>query len=118
MGQKTAFILDDWGFPEEKDSGEFKTDTLLPDDAIDDFGLEVSLNSMLGNVEKEPGSKAQLFINKNFDNGRDLSQEEEAFKKQIEDLFELLELEKTADKSQGVRVYQTDSAPSRPWRFH
>ena len=118
MGQKTAFILDEWDFPEENNNGEFKTDSLLAGDAIEDFGLEVSLNSIIDNAKKEPENKAQLFITNNYANGRDLSQEEEAFKKQIEDLFELLELEKTADKSQGVRVYQTDSAPSRPWRFH
>jgi hypothetical protein len=47
-----------------------------------------------------------------------LSQDEIAFKRQVEDLFELLEMEKAADESEGVRVYQTDTAPSRPWRFH
>lgn len=118
MGQKTTFILDDWDFPEEKKRSEFKTDTALSDDAVDDFGLEVSLDSMIEEAENTPGGKAQLFINKNFNNGRDLSQEEDAFKKQIEDLFELLELEKAADKNEGIRVYQTDSSPSRPWRFH
>lgn len=53
------------------------------------------------------------------DNDQDtLTQEEEAFRKQIQDLFELLEMEKAADKSDGIRVYQTDSSPSKPWRFH
>ncbi len=119
MGTKTKFILDDWDFPEEKTAQDYKTDKALSDDAVDEFALEVSLDSMIDEVENMPGGgKAQLFINKNFDNGGDLSQEEEAFKKQIEDLFELLELEKAADKSKGIRVYQTDSSPSRPWRFH
>ncbi len=118
MGKKTTFNLEDWGFPEEKTSQDYKTDTVLADDAIDEFGLDVSLDSMIEEAENTPGGKAQLFFNRNFDNGRDLSQEEDAFKKQIEDLFELLELEKAADKSEGIRVYQTDSSPSRPWRFH
>ncbi len=118
MGQKTTFNLEDWDFPEEKTSQDYKTDTVLADEAIAEFGVDVSLDSMLEDAENTSGGKAQLFINSNFDNGRDLSQEEDAFKKQIEDLFELLELEKTADKSEGIRVYQTDSSPSRPWRFH
>ena len=45
------------------------------------------------------------------------AQEEDAFRKQIQDLFDLLELEKE-DLKEGVRVYQTDSSPSMPWRFH
>ena len=118
MGQKTIFNLDDWDFPEEATSQDYKTDSVLADEVINEFALEVSLDAMIDEAESSPGGKAQLFINSNFDNGRDLSQEEEAFKKQIADLFELLELEKTADKSAGIRVYQTDSSPSRPWRFH
>ncbi len=118
MGQKTTFNLEDWDFPEEKADQEYKTDTVLADEAIDEFGVDVSLDSMIEEAENSLGGKAQLFINSNFDNGRDLSQEEDAFKNQIEDLFELLELEKAADKSEGIRVYQTDSSPSRPWRFH
>ena len=57
-------------------------------------------------------------IHINDDDQNVLTQEEEAFKRQIQDLFELLEMEKAADKSEGIRVYQTDSSPSKPWRFH
>lgn len=62
------------------------------------------------------GNKLQISGSDN--NKKELTQEEEAFKRQIEDLFELLEMEKSADKNDGIRVYQTDSSPSRPWRFH
>jgi len=44
--------------------------------------------------------------------------EEAAFRQQIEDLFELLELDKASRQSGSIRVYQTDSSPSRPWQFH
>jgi len=60
----------------------------------------------------------KIHISGKNDNLKELTQEEEAFRRQIEDLFELLELEKTADKNDGIRVYQTDSSPSKPWRFH
>ena len=47
-----------------------------------------------------------------------MSQEELAFRRQIEDLFELLEMEKAADKNDGVRVYQTDSSRERVTILH
>ena len=60
----------------------------------------------------------KIHISGKNDDLKGLTQEEEAFRRQIEDLFELLELEKAANKNDGIRVYQTDSSPSKPWRFH
>ena len=77
------------------------------------FEDELVLNDILQN----PYDK-QTFQKLSDRDNNELTQEELAFKRQIEDLFELLEMEKNANKNDGVRVYQTDSSPSRPWRFH
>lgn len=147
MGQKTEFILADWDFPEEESASTETTSELsdmdLFTDIEEDFSLleqslepldethepaaegnnaseEVKIVINKSSVEKPmfdfQGNK--LHFNGNEINQQELTQEEEAFKRQIEDLFELLEMEKSADKNDGIRVYQTDSSPSRPWRFH
>ena len=68
--------------------------------------------------QAEPAEKQRKIIISRRGSGKAISaQEEDAFKKQIQDLFDLLELEKE-DLKEGVRVYQTDSSPSMPWRFH
>ena len=96
MGQKTKYNPDEWDFQEEEPS-EPGSSAKKPSDAMQERKIYISHKSTGAPISK---------------------QEEDAFKKQIEDLFELLELEKEADKSKGIRVYQTDSSPSRPWRFH
>lgn len=126
MGQKTEFMLEDWDFPEEKTETSERSETSVAVTLNDDVTvLEESLDSQTTDtIEHLNDSSLQVQDNKLFINERlggetdDLSQEELAFRRQIEDLFELLELEKKADKSDGVRVYQTDPSPSRPWRFH
>ena len=68
--------------------------------------------------DSDQPQEKRIYFTRKVSGNLDLQQEQDAFKKQIEDLFELLELEKVTDKSQGIRVYQTDSSPSMPWRFH
>ena len=117
MGQKIDFNPEDWDFQEGTELEPIKSEISLPSDFFK------------GKVEARPydadeteitayidGEKIQ--INHSNTDHLPASQEEEAFRRQIEDLFELLELEKESGKENGVRVYQTDSSPSRPWRFH
>ena len=130
MGQKTEFNLDDWEFQEEISAKQEKTDTSVSvqiDSDFEGFGLDVeplAANKEPLAANPEPNNTQDtleqkgIFISKKDADGPVSIQEEEAFRKQIEDLFELLELEKAADKNDGIRVYQTDSSPSRPWRFH
>ncbi len=79
--------------------------------------LVKELAKSLDKDSDQPQQK-RIYFTRRVSGNLDLQQEQDAFKKQIEDLFELLELEKVSDKSQGIRVYQTDSSPSMPWRFH
>ncbi|MDX2504485.1 MAG: hypothetical protein QNL62_08415 [Gammaproteobacteria bacterium] len=86
------------------------------------FVKEISVtseeSSIPANKSKDSPEEKRIYISHKHSGSPISEQEEEAFRKQIEDLFELLELEKATDKSAGIRVYQTDSSPSRPWRFH
>ncbi len=121
MGQKIEYHPEDWDYQDEDELIVLQSDISLPSDYFKG-------NSDSDNHSDEL-SHADLDITA-YVNGEKISighhntdrlpenQEELAFRRQIEDLFELLELEKEADKSNGIRVYQTDSSPSRPWRFH
>lgn len=147
MGQKMDFNPDDWDILEESSSVQDESDSSIaievnaefdepdPDwepsafeqepSAFDQEPLLINeplelvkeLAKSLNNDSDQPQEK-RIYFTRRVSGNLDLQQEQEAFKKQIEDLFELLELEKGADKSHGVRVYQTDSSPSMPWRFH
>ena len=122
MGQKTEFKLEDWAFPEEKNQETKGADDFLSIKIDDEFNKRNQEIEPLLEEVNELSMDAQdskiYFSGKLGGSESELSQEELAFRRQIEDLFELLEMEKAADKSEGVRVYQTDSSPSRPWRFH
>ena len=122
MGQKTEFKLEDWEFPEEKNPDTEETDNILSIKLDDEFNeLDQEVEPLLEEVNELSMNTqdSKIYISGKLGGSEEeLSQEELAFRRQIEDLFELLEMEKAADKSEGVRVYQTDSSPSRPWRFH
>lgn len=45
-------------------------------------------------------------------------EEKKLFAQQIDDLFELLEMEKEDDKQGNIKVYITDLSPTKPWKFH
>ena len=85
---------------------------------VEEPSAVVNKPSAVVNKPSDAMQERKIYISHRNSGAPISKQEEEAFKKQIEDLFELLELEKEADKSKGIRVYQTDSSPSRPWRFH
>lgn len=117
MGQEIDFNPDEWDFEEGTELETIESEIVIPSDfykgqyetrSHDTDGSEVTAYIDGEKFQLNPGSTDRL----------PGSQEEEAFRKQIEDLFELLELEKESGKENGVRVYQTDSSPSRPWRFH
>jgi len=80
------------------------------DDVFDDIDDSVGLAESLSDKRTAFADSETLAA---------ISPEDKAlFNRQLEDLFELLELEQSADKETGVKIYQTDPSPSRPWRFH
>jgi len=107
---------------EDYDSLEFARDPSEifedPSELLNDLVPEN--NQHLEQSEEQSKEKLQTrkIVISRKGSGKPISaQEEDAFRKQIQDLFDLLELEKE-DLKEGVRVYQTDSSPSMPWRFH
>ena len=131
MGQKTEFFLKDWEFPEENISTSIYGINQQMDSSVDESVLtEAELTELEQGLEQvlEIKSTDTNVGNVSIDKkgvildlekaSHQLSLEEDIFRKQIVDLFELLELEQASDKQQGIRVYQTDSSPLRPWRFH
>ncbi|MCK5663071.1 MAG: hypothetical protein KAI17_06275 [Thiotrichaceae bacterium] len=125
MGQKINFNPDDWAFLDDTALKPIQSEIILPVDFFSKTKKTQSSASIDVKSEVKSESEITAYINgekiqighPNSDQ-LSLTQEEEAFRKQIEDLFELLELEKTSEKTGGIRVYQTDSSPSKPWRFH
>ncbi|MCU7939897.1 MAG: hypothetical protein KZQ64_15310 [gamma proteobacterium symbiont of Bathyaustriella thionipta] len=125
MGQKTEYNPDDWDVQDETALEPMQSEIILPDDFYSKTKKTQSATSLEVKTDVKSESEITAFLNgekieisrQNTDQ-LPLSQEEEAFRRQIEDLFELLELEKSSTKAGSVRVYQTDSSPSRPWRFH
>lgn len=125
MGQKIKYNPDDWAFQDETALESIQSEIIVADDFYKNIAKAQSSDSLEDVADIKDESEITAFINgEKIQIGRQntddlpLSQEEEAFRRQIEDLFELLELEKTSVKAEGIRVYQTDSSPSRPWRFH
>jgi hypothetical protein len=125
MGKKIDYDPEDWDFWEETDSFEESNsfdDNRTPDLSLSDELFEGHFERQSNNTDETDITAyvggEQIKINHHNTDRLPSSQEEEAFRRQIEDLFELLELEKKANKTEGIRVYQTDSSPSRPWRFH
>ncbi len=117
MGQAIEFDPDEWDFQEETELELIESEITIPSDFYKGQKETHFRHSNEADVTAYiDGEKFQL--NSNHSDYVPGSQEEEAFRRQIEDLFELLELEKESKKENGVRVYQTDSSPSRPWRFH
>ncbi len=136
MAQEIKFDPQDWDFSEESALVPMPSEILLPydfafkeqannalqeadfayDELLDDEPLEAFDDNETEITAFLNGEKIQ--IGRHSTDKLSLSQEEEAFRRQIEDLFELLELEQSAHKVGSIRVYQTDSSPSRPWRFH
>jgi len=137
MGQKTEFSEEEWEQSEDLsiDGTEFESSVVIKVDKNYENTSHHSLDINQASSEKaeDPANLIKLISSKKEsipalqgkkivisrkNTGKPISaQEEDAFKKQIQDLFDLLELEKE-DKNHGVRVYQTDSSPSMPWRFH
>lgn len=117
MGQKIEFNAEEWDFQEETELAPIQSEISLPDDFFKGYSEARSHNVEEAEITAYLGGE-KIQINHHNTDLLPSSQEEEAFRRQIEDLFELLELEKKSDKTNGVRVYQTDSSPSRPWRFH
>jgi len=127
MGQKIKFNPDDWAFQDDTALDPVQSEIILPGDFFSKSKKTQSTDSIDIDVKSEVKNESEIIA---YINGEKiqighadseqlpLTQEEEAFRKQIEDLFELLELEKTSTKTGGIRVYQTDSSPSKPWRFH
>ncbi len=103
---------------EEYDSLEFARDPSEifedPSELLNDLVPE---NNQQLEQPKEKLQTRKIVISRKGSGKPISAQEEDAFRKQIQDLFDLLELEKE-DLKEGVRVYQTDSSPSMPWRFH
>ena len=103
---------------EEYDSLEFARDPSEifeePSELLNDLVPE---NNQHLEQSKEKLQTRKIVISRKGSGKPISAQEEDAFRKQIQDLFDLLELEKE-DLKEGVRVYQTDSSPSMPWRFH
>lgn len=125
MGQKIKYNPDDWAFQDETGLESIQSEIIVADDFYRNMSEAQSSDSLDDFTDIKDESEITAFINgEKIQIGRQnkddlpLSQEEEAFRRQIEDLFELLELEKTSVKAGSIRVYQTDSSPSRPWRFH
>ena len=147
MGQKMDFNPDDWDILDETSSEQDDFDSSISTEVNAEFD-ELDLLQEPSAFDQEPSAfdqepifideplelvkelaksldkdsdqpqQKRIYFTRRVSGNLDLQQEQDAFKKQIEDLFELLELEKVTDKSQGIRVYQTDSSPSMPWRFH
>lgn len=142
MGQKTDYNPDEWDMLDElsAEDGFFADNDFEPsifvkvDENYDGLELSQDVSEVLEepservnelSVEnkqnpEQPVEKAQqrkIIISRRHSGKPVSAQEEDAFRKQIQDLFDLLELEKE-DLNEGVRVYQTDSSPSMPWRFH
>ncbi len=124
MGQEIKYNPEDWDFQEEDGLEVLQSDISLPNDFFkghhdlrDDELQEESFSDANSGVTAFLNGEKISIGHHNTDRLPE-NQEELAFRRQIEDLFELLELEKEADRSNGIRVYQTDSSPSRPWRFH
>jgi len=103
---------------EDYDSLEFARDPSEifeePSELLNDLVPE---NNQHQEQSKEKLQTRKIVISRKGSGKPISAQEEDAFRKQIQDLFDLLELEKE-DLKEGVRVYQTDSSPSMPWRFH
>lgn len=121
MGQKIEYKPDEWDFQEENQLTPIRSEISLPDDFFKGSPETRQSDSNVDSNDFEITAYINgeaIQINHQDTDGLPASQEEEAFRRQIEDLFELLELEKKSNKTDGVRVYQTDSSPSRPWRFH
>jgi len=131
MGQKTDFNPDEWDlsddlaledFDSKDENSQDKQDfdaleaAYEPAQIFDDPG-EVIKELMADKGNTEDKQPRKIVISRKNSGQAITAQEEDAFRKQIEDLFELLELEKE-DVRKGVRVYQTDPSPSMPWRFH
>jgi len=125
MGQKIDYNPEDWDFQDDATLETMQSDIILPDD----FFLEQSDEAMDKQAAETQEVKKEVEISAFFNGekikiGREyhaqgaMSREEDAFRRQIEDLFELLELEKKSSETGRIRVYQTDSSPYRPWRFH
>ncbi len=107
---------------EEYDSLEFARDPSEifeePAELLNDLVPENSQQLEQSKEKTNENLQPRKIVISRKGSGKPISaQEEDAFRKQIQDLFDLLELEKE-DLKEGVRVYQTDSSPSMPWRFH
>ena len=107
---------------EEYDSLEFARDPSEifeePSELLNDLVPENNQHlEQSEELSKEKLQSRKIVISRKGSGKPISAQEEDAFRKQIQDLFDLLELEKE-DLKEGVRVYQTDPSPSMPWRFH
>jgi DNA-directed RNA polymerase len=136
MGQEIVYDSDDWEFQEDDLLTPIISTILVPADFFKQSIKDRQVNSRIAQNHLAPEihkdieeSEITAYINgekikithKNLHNSNNMgwNQVEQMFTQQIEDLFELLELEKSSGKTgEGVRIYQTDSAPSKPWRFH
>ncbi|MCP3852594.1 MAG: hypothetical protein GY694_20555 [Gammaproteobacteria bacterium] len=123
MGQAIEYNPEDWDFNEEDELYVIQPEISLPSDFYKGQLNQDPLEAFSQDAEINEGEIVAYINGEKVDLKSDtgnlpVNQQELAFRRQIEDLFELLELEKESSKENGVRVYQTDSSPSRPWRFH
>jgi len=123
MGQAIEYNPEDWEFNEEDELYVLQPEISLPSDFYKGQSSQDPLEAFTQEPEINEGEIVAYINGEKVDLKSDsgnspANQQEVAFRRQIEDLFELLELEKESGKENGVRVYQTDSSPSRPWRFH
>jgi len=128
MGQKIIYNPADWDdegegegegesgdsfaeeFSDENSDSLLLSETVTGYEIFDDIDESVeTLNSLADKQTAVADSEILAAIS---------PQDKAVFNRHLEDLFELLELEQAADKAAGIKIYQTDSSPSRPWRFH
>ncbi len=124
MGQKIDYDPADW-------DDEFQTPS-VEDSSLDENSVDENKDTFADSVS---GFDAEEAINESTEISDSLAdnrlalldsetlavispEDKKLFNRQLEDLFELLELEDQADKNAGMKIYQTDSSPSKPWRFH
>ena len=111
MGQKIEYDPDDWA-EEPEDSN----DTVSMSDTVTGYEAFEDLDDALAGFETLADKRTAYA---DSDTLAAISPEDKIlFNRQLEDLFELLELEQNDDKESGFKIYQTDSSPSKPWRFH
>lgn len=122
MGQKIIYNPADWD--DEDESGDSlaeevsdeNSDSLLLSETLTGYEVFDEIDESIETLDSLADKQAAVADSEIL--AAISPQDKAVFNRHLEDLFELLELEQGADKAAGVKIYQTDSSPSRPWRFH